>query len=119
MQWLHEVDEDRAFISVVTLAEIRMGIRLMPHGRRREALSEWLERDLPVRFSGRVVPVDDHIALAWGDVVADCQKQGHAIAIMDAFLAATALQRDLTLVTRNVDDFARLGIRILNPWVSQ
>lgn len=63
--WLDELDEDRSFISVVSIAEIRRGVSLMDEGRKREALAEWLARDLPQRFEQRVLPVDDAVALAW------------------------------------------------------
>jgi toxin FitB len=116
MRWLHEVDEDRTFISVISMAEIRKGIRLMPKGRRREALALWLARDLPERFSGRVLPIEERISLQWGDIVADCQKKGIGLSIMDAFLAATAMVHDLRLVTRNMRDFAAIDLETLNPW---
>ncbi|ESZ66761.1 recombinase [Mesorhizobium sp. L103C119B0] len=61
--WLDELDEDRSFISVVSIAEIRRGVSLMDEGRKREALAEWLARDLPQRFEQRVLPVDDAVAL--------------------------------------------------------
>ena len=116
LRWLHEVDEDRTFISVISLAEIRKGVRLLPEGGRREALAAWLSHDLPDRFSGRILVVDAPISLQWGDLVADCQRKGIALSIMDAFLAATAIVHDLQLVTRNLRDFASLGIETLNPW---
>ena len=116
LRWLHEVDEDRTFISVISLAEIRKGVRLLPGGRRREALANWLAHDLPDRFSGRILLVDQTISLQWGDLVADCQRKGTSISIMDAFLAATAMVHDLRLVTRNLRDFTSLGLEILNPW---
>lgn len=116
LRWLHEVDEDRTFISVISLAEIRKGVRLLPEGRRRDALAAWLSQDLPDRFSGRILVVDTPVSLQWGDLVADCRRKGTALSILDAFLAATAIVHDLRLVTRNLRDFASLGIETLNPW---
>ena len=116
LRWLHEVDEDRTFISVISLAEIRKGVRLLPESRRREALATWLAHQLPARFSGRILSVDQPISLQWGDIVADSQRKGNALSIMDAFLAATAMVHDLRLVTRNLRDFASLGLETLNPW---
>jgi predicted nucleic acid-binding protein len=58
LEWLEAVDEDRLFISVVSIAEIRRGIALLPQGRRRDHLAEWLSRDLPDRFAGRVLAID-------------------------------------------------------------
>ena len=69
LEWLDGLDEDRAFISIVSMAEIRRGVALMDSGRKRDALAEWLARDLPQRFERRVIPVDEPVALAWGDLM--------------------------------------------------
>ena len=63
--WLAAVDEDRTFISVVTLAEIRYGIARAARGRRRDRLEAWLRDELPLRFEGRVLPIDAVTADAW------------------------------------------------------
>ncbi|BCH20536.1 ribonuclease VapC [Mesorhizobium sp. L-8-10] len=116
LAWLDEVDEDRSFISVISLAELRRGVLLMDDGRRREALAAWLVHDLPDRFAGRILPIDPETAERWGDLMAESQKIGRALSTMDGFLAATALGRQLTLVTRNTKDFASFGVPLLNPW---
>ena len=54
LEWLDRLDEDRSFISVVSIAEIRRGVALMDEGRKRETLAEWLAQDLPQRFEQRV-----------------------------------------------------------------
>ena len=64
--WLAEVDEDRVFISIVTLAELRYGIERMPAGARRDRLDEWLSQQVPSRFETRVLPVDPQTANSWG-----------------------------------------------------
>jgi predicted nucleic acid-binding protein len=66
VSWLEEVDEDRVFLSVVSLAEIRFGVELLAQGRRRTRLDQWLREQLPERFEGRVVPVDGQVADACG-----------------------------------------------------
>ncbi len=115
--WLAEVDEDRVFISVVTLAELRYGIERMAAGSRRKRLEEWLRDELPVRFEGRVLPVDSTVADAWGKVVARGEAVGRPISAMDAFIAATAETHGLTLVTRNASDFESSVKAIVNPWI--
>jgi predicted nucleic acid-binding protein len=62
LAWLDALDEDRAFISVASIAELRPGIALMEEGRRRTALAVWLAQDLPARFVGRILPIDPSIA---------------------------------------------------------
>jgi predicted nucleic acid-binding protein len=88
----------------------------MPTGARRDRLDGWLTGDLPARFEGRVLSVDAETTDARGRVMARAQAVGRPAGTMDGFIAATAEQHDLTLVTRNVADFDTLGIRLVNPW---
>lgn len=116
MEWLHRADEDRLFLSVVTLAELRLGVEsLAPSGRRRR-LEQWLASDLAARFEGRVLPIDPEVADAWGRLVARSRSAGRPMGALDAFLGATAERHRLTLVTRNTADFAAAGLKLLSPW---
>lgn len=114
--WLSEADEDRIFISVITIAELRHGIERLPAGVRRDRLDHWLTEQVPSRFEERLLAVDAETANAWGLVMARGEASGRPPGTMDAFIAATVLQHDLTLVTRNVSDFEPLGLRMMNPW---
>jgi predicted nucleic acid-binding protein len=114
--WLADADEDRVFISVVTLAELRHGIERLPAGRRRKRLNEWLQDELLLRFDDRILPIDDAVADAWGRIVVHRETLGRPISVMDAFIAATAQVRKLTLATRNQADFATSVEAIVNPW---
>lgn len=116
--WLAEVDEDRVFLSVVTLAELRHGIARLSSGVRRTRLEDWLAVDLPLRFEGRILAIESNIALAWGDVVAERVQAGRPIGAMDAFIAATARVYDLEVVTRNARDFEGSVRSALNPWTA-
>lgn len=116
VSWLAEADEDRVFISVITLAELRYGIEGMPAGPRRNRLDMWLSEQLPARFEARVLSVDTETADTWGRVMARGRAGGRPVGTMDAFIAATAERHHLTLVTRNVSDFDVLGIRLIKPW---
>jgi len=116
VSWLAEADEDRVFISVVTLAELRYGVERMATGNRRRRLEEWLGGELPLRFEGRVLSVDKAVADAWGHVVARRNAAGRPIGAMDAFIAATVKVHGLTLVTRNASDFELTVKAIVNPW---
>ena len=119
LAWLDTIDEDRAFISVASIAELRRGIALMEDGRRRDALASWLAEDLPARFVGRIVPIDPAIAERWGDLMAQARRSGLALSVMDGFFAATALARELVLATRNTKDFAPLGVPLFDPWTDE
>ncbi len=116
VDWMDDCDEDRMFISAITIAEIRYGIERLPQGKRRSDLTAWLADDLPARFEGRVLPVDARVGDWWGQVMARGRAAGRPVGIMDAFIAATAECHDLSLVTRNVTDFAPLGLRTVDPW---
>jgi len=113
--WMESADEDRIFISVVSLAELRYGVERLAAGHRRNRLEQWLRDELPARFEARILPVDNRIADAWGKIVSRNEAAGRPMGVMDAFLAATAEIHRLTLVTRNVSDFPLLN-RVLNPW---
>jgi hypothetical protein len=116
LTWLDTIDEDRTFISVASIAELRRGVALLEDGRRRTALAAWLAHDLPARFADRVLPIDHAVAERWGDLMAQSRRTGVALSVMDGFFAATALTSNLTLVTRNMKDFAAFGVPLLNPW---
>ncbi len=116
VRWLADVDEDQVFISVVTLAELEKGIRLLSESAKRRRLEEWVQTDLQERFGSRMIDITPDIAREWGRVTADRQTIGRPISTLDAFLAATARLGAHTLVTRNDRDFADTGVQLLNPW---
>ncbi|MDI6029012.1 type II toxin-antitoxin system VapC family toxin [Corticibacterium sp. UT-5YL-CI-8] len=116
LEWLDRLDEDRLFISVVSIAEIRRGVALMDEGRKRETLAEWLAQDLPQRFEQRVLHVDETIALAWGDLMAMAKRRG--LSSMDGLIAATSLAHNLTLATRNTKDFEGFAFELFDPWTA-
>jgi toxin FitB len=116
IRWLSEVDEDRVYISVMTMAELRYGTERLPPGVRKSRLETWLHEELPLRFEGRLLIIETAIADTWGRVMSRCSALGRPIGVMDAFFAATAEVHSLTLVTRNVSDFTSSGISLFNPW---
>ena len=110
--WFDAAPPDALFVSVLTLGEICKGIERLDDGRRRRRIVVWLETELPDWFESRVLPVDTGIADEWGRLMA---RPGNIPAV-DGLIAATALQRRLTVVTRNEVDFAATGVDLLNPW---
>ncbi len=115
-EWVESADEDLLYLSVLTVGEIRKGIVAIEQGRRRVALQSWLETDLKPRFSGRVLPIDEATADRWGAITGEAASQGITVPVVDALLAATALQHNLTLVTRNTKNFAGTSVPAFNPW---
>lgn len=115
IRWMESADEDRVFLSVISLAELRYGVERMPVGPRRSRLEQWLRDELPLRFEGRILSIDNSIAEACGRTVSRSQALGRPMGAMDAFLSATAEVHRLMLVTRNVSDFPMLKA-VVNPW---
>ncbi|MBV8538298.1 MAG: type II toxin-antitoxin system VapC family toxin [Alphaproteobacteria bacterium] len=114
--WLANADEDRVFLSAVTLVELRYGVERLQTGARRHRLDRWLTHELLLRFEGRVLPIDEPVADACGKLLALRERAGRPMNAMDAMIAATAEIRGLALVTRNVADFDASVRSILNPW---
>jgi predicted nucleic acid-binding protein len=114
--WLDEVDDSQLYLSEVSLAEILRGIYRLPPNAHREKLLHWLEFTLRPWFQGRILPVTQSIAERIGVLSGLRDAQGLKVPFADGLIAATALEHDLTVVTRNVKDFAGLGATIFNPW---
>ena len=116
VRWVDSVDEDRLFLSAITIGEIKRGIEKLDDSRRKRILQEWLEADLLIRFRDKIIPLDTEVMLVWGQLVAALEKQGRRMPAIDSLIAATCLQRRLDLVTRNEGDFAYSGVIVVNPW---
>jgi predicted nucleic acid-binding protein len=114
--WLRATDPDLLWASVLSFGEIRKGIERLAPGRRRAVLEKWLEVDLDRWFEERLIPVSKAIADRWGTLTAIGLSKGSQLPSIDGLIAATAAVHELTVVTRNVKDFAALGIAIVNPW---
>ena len=115
--WMTEADVASLHLSAITIGEIRRGALRLPAGKRRTSLSDWSEK-LRRSFSGRVLPIDESVALRWAEIAAHAEQSGRSGSFADGLIAATALDRGLTLVTRNVSDFASFGASLLNPWTA-
>lgn len=116
LAWLAEADEDRVFLSVISLMELRYGVERMDAGRRRSRLEEWVGHDLRLRFEKRILAIDPAVADAAGKLVARSESLGRPVETRDALIAATAETFELTVVTRNVSDFNPMTRNLLNPW---
>ena len=114
--WIDTTDEELLFLSVLTLGEIRKGVVLLPRSARRTTLEAWLSKDLPLRFSGRILSIDAEVADRWGHLSGLTSSRGANVAVIDGLLAASAIQHNLTLVTRNTKDVAVTGVSLFNPW---
>ena len=114
--WLDEQDEASLFISVIMLGEIGKGILKLRKAdpRRSQKLTAWLGK-VEQRFAGRILPLDAAALHVWAQIAAHAELAGQPIPVMDGLLMATAQCHGLTVVTRNVQDFA-LYPQVFNPW---
>lgn len=108
---------DRLYISTVTLAEIRFGIELLPEAPLRAQLQDWLTHRVRPMFAGRMLPISEDVIFKWRLLVEEGRKAGHTFSQPDLFIAATALHHGLTIVSRDVGDYARANVAVFNPWV--
>ncbi len=112
--WLSQNERDFV-VDPMILGEIAIGILVLPRGRKRAQLEHWF---------GQVVEQidclswDASVARRWAQLVADLRKKGGALPVLDSMIAATALAHDLTVVTHNVRDFQKAGVRVVDPFVS-
>jgi len=114
LNWANRATGLPIYLSTVTIFELEYGARLLERRDRSqgEALLNWIEKEIIGRYADAILPIDTAIArLAAGLHVPDPKPE------RDSFIAATALVHDLTVVTRNTHDFARTGVRLLNPWL--
>jgi toxin FitB len=114
--WLDHLDPNTVYLSVITIGEIRKGIEKLQASKRKEAIKEWLETDLLIRFQGRIVEISVETMLMWGELVARLEREGKPMGAIDSLMAASALQGQYVLSTRNEDDFQNTGVTVVNPW---
>ncbi len=115
LDWLATLPQEDAYISVITVGEIQKGITRLPSSRKKTSLTRFLDQ-LIVRFDDHVLPLTGKISRRWGSMAAELELKGLPMPIIDSLIAATALEHDLTLVTRNTRDFQPAGVKTLNVW---
>jgi toxin FitB len=108
--------KDRVFVSVLSIGEVRKGVALTHSVERRADLEDWLDNEIMPWLGARVLPVTLEIAERWGDLAAELKLKGKPRPVVDALLAATAFRHDLIVASRNVADYADMGVTVLNPW---
>lgn len=119
IEWISSVDEDQLYVSVITIGEIQKGISRLPHSKKRKQLEDWIEFDLRERFKNRILPIDEDVALLWGQLLGELEQKGKRIPVIDAMIAANALNNNLTVVTRDIKDLSATGVDIYNPWIEK
>lgn len=115
--WASALDENRLYLSVITLAEYDKGIAQLADDDPNRARYAAGRDALILRFSGRILPVSDAVMRRWGDISGRIKRDTrHPPPVIDTLLAATAIEAQLYLATRNVRDVAGTGAAVFNPW---
>ncbi len=112
VDWLQR-HEPQLAVNGIVLGEIRFGILLLPAGKRRDRLQFWFE-EVVARI--HCLPWEAATGLRWAELLADLRRKGRAMPIKDSLIAATALEHDLLVVSRNRRDFELAGVEVLDPF---
>lgn len=113
--WLERCPGELLYLSALTLGELHYGITRLPEGRKKSDLLVWFEQ-LEAAYRGYVLPIDDRICRRWGEERARLERTSERAPVIDSLLAATALEHDFVLVTRNTGNFRSFAIKIVDPW---
>jgi len=114
--WLDDTPNERLFLSVVTIGEIRKGLTKLPESKKKKSLTNWLNTLLE-DYQSRIYDINLTVAENWGIIQGSAENSGTPIASIDSLIAAVAYTYNLTLITRNEKDFIPSNIPIINPWV--
>lgn len=115
LEWFETADENRLFISALSIGEINYGIALLSDSQQKKEIKAWLQQ-IKESYRDLIIPVDESVTARWGEMRALLQCKGVTLNVIDGLLAATCDIHNLIIVTRNDKDFFATGIKILNPW---
>jgi predicted nucleic acid-binding protein len=115
LRWLRDHEAD-LYTSAVVIGEIEWGIQRLAQGKKRRDLTGWLHDTIIPRMEGRILRFDTRVALVWGQLQAELESAGTRMPWRDSVIAATTRRHDLSLATRNVKDFRKAGIELVNPF---
>jgi predicted nucleic acid-binding protein len=114
--WLSDKDPMDLFLSSITIGEIGAGVEVMEEGQARARYEVWYTALHEEEFAGRILPFDLDAALVYRAVAANVERSGWQKHARDMQNAAIALLHGMSIVTRNVRDYARCGVVVVNPW---
>ena len=118
INWLNQTPNERLFLSVITIGEIRKGLTKLPESKKKNRLTNWLNTLLE-DYQARIYSINLTIAENWGNIQGKAENNGTPLASLDSLIAAVAYTYNLIVVTRNESDFTASNVTILNPWNTQ
>lgn len=116
IEWLDTIEEEKLFISVITVGEIQCDIERLPDSHRKTELRVWMNNGLLARFAERMIPFNSATMSLWGSLTARLEAAGQPMGVMDSLTLASALQNNLIIATRNGADLLPGGMQVINPW---
>ncbi|WP_374426326.1 type II toxin-antitoxin system VapC family toxin [Paracoccus sp. (in: a-proteobacteria)] len=116
VDWLGSFDGRGIYLTTITEAELRLGVAILPAGKRRDGLAEMIDQIIREDFADRILPFDSPAAIAFAAIGASRRAKGRPIAHADCQIAAIAQAAGAKVATRNTPDFADCGIKLINPW---
>ena len=116
VEWVSARSYDELFTASVCQAEILAGLAVMPHGARRQRLEQEAEMLFASDVAGQILPFDSVATASYANILVIRRRLGRPISTEDLMIAAIALSRGLSIVTRNIYDFDRCGAAVINPW---
>jgi predicted nucleic acid-binding protein len=114
--WLNAQPADSVYVCIPVFAELRFGVELLDPGPRKDRLQAWVDRLETEVYQGQILTLDLLAAHEFGRLAARRQKSGRRMDPMDAMIAAIASAHGMTLATRDTQDFADLGLDLINPF---
>ena len=109
--------ENQIVLPTPAIGEIAFGIARLPHGARRRDLEAKLT-DWRIRYADLTLSFTAASAMTYGTVMAAALKSGHNMTVVDAQIAAVALEHGYKLATRNIKDFETTDLKLINPWTA-
>jgi len=116
IEWIDAQPLETLYLSALTVAELRAGAALLPAGKRRNSLHEYLEKRVLPMFVGRVLPFDLACTNAYAELLATVRNSGSGIETADACIAAVAVANGFIVATRDTSPFQAAGVTVINPW---
>lgn len=116
IEWIDAQPLETLYLSAMSVAELRAGVALLPAGKRRNTLHEYLEKRVLPPFVSRVLPFDLACTSAYAELLATVRKAGSGIETAGACIAAVAIANGLIVATRDTSPFQAAGLTVINPW---
>ena len=115
VDWINELPSEALFLCVITIGEVRKGLTKLPDSKKKERLTLWLDT-LLIEYRERILSIDLMVCENWGVLQGNAEKAGTPMSSIDSLIATTTYTHNLTLATRNENDFTPSNIPIINPW---